>query len=212
MFVMWIGSERYGKYHHKMMTLILIFGLFLLSTETAKMTSNSCSAVLSIYCFLLSLFLVNGQLAEKLSSQNPCVSKATCHDCIQTKSCAWCLQPQADYGDLPRCFQPSYGVGDSRCPEEYTYNPDNEMIPLLNMELTRRVSGAAAEGGGAMAGGYSASGYSSSGSSYQASSSSSSHYGSSSSSGSTYGFGAAASGGIVQISPQRVKLKLRISE
>uniref|UniRef100_A0A1B0CHL5 Integrin beta n=2 Tax=Endopterygota TaxID=33392 RepID=A0A1B0CHL5_LUTLO len=168
---------------------------------------------MGIYCILLAVAVANGQLAEKLTSQNPCVSKTTCHECIQTKSCAWCLQPQAEYGDLPRCFQPSYGVGDSRCPEEYTYNPDNEMIPLLNMELTRRVSGAAAEGGGgAAASGYSASGYSASGSSYSSMSSSSSHYGSSSSSsGSTYGFGA-ASGGIVQISPQRVKLKLRINE
>lgn len=32
------------------------------------------------------------QQAEKLV-QNPCVTKTTCHECIQTPTCAWCFQP-----------------------------------------------------------------------------------------------------------------------
>jgi Integrin plexin domain len=33
---------------------------------------------------------------EKLVVQNPCVSKQTCGECIQTPSCAWCSQPVKD--------------------------------------------------------------------------------------------------------------------
>ena len=29
-------------------------------------------------------------------SQNPCLSKPTCHDCLRTPTCAWCRQ--LDYG------------------------------------------------------------------------------------------------------------------
>ena len=27
---------------------------------------------------------------DRLTGMNPCISKQTCHDCIQTPSCAWC--------------------------------------------------------------------------------------------------------------------------
>ena len=30
---------------------------------------------------------------ERLTGMNPCLSKQTCHECIQTPSCAWCAMP-----------------------------------------------------------------------------------------------------------------------
>lgn len=161
---------------------------------------------------LLHVAAAAGPKAEKFTSQNPCGNKASCSECIQTKTCAWCLQPQNDFGDNPRCFQPSYDSS-STCPEEFTYNPDSQLTQLINKELTRRkrLDGAAYEGGmegeGAAAGGYSAQG-SSSRSSY----SSSSYQSSSSSGGSSSSVSWSSAGEIVQIKPQRVNLKLRISE
>lgn len=138
--------------------------------------------------------------SDKITHQNPCVSKTTCHDCIQTQNCAWCLQP--DFGDRPRCFQPDLKTNFG-CPEEYTFNPDNEQTFIDQRSLTR---GGSMSAGGSMVSGGSMSGGSSGGSSMSES-------GSMSAGGSSSGSGSSsASGSIVQISPQRVGLKLRISE
>lgn len=182
-------------------------------------------------CAVLLLVLVlsntaKSQFPEKLL-QNPCVSKTTCRDCIQTKSCAWCMQPE--FGDKPRCFQPSLSSFTGGCPEEYTWNPDHEERLIIREELTRAGSAAIGGGGGAAIGG--GGGAAISGGSYQATSSrdsygresfSSSSYsktsekqasksGYSSSSSTQYG-SFSSSGKIVQIYPQRVGLKLRISK
>ena len=144
-----------------------------------------------------------GQYADKLSAeQNPCVSKTTCRDCIQTKSCAWCLEP--DFGDRPRCFQPSLASITGSCPEQFTWNPDHEERILIREELTR--AGSAAGGQSISGSSYSASGSSSSSGSYSGSAS----FGGSSK-GSAHG-SASSSGKIVQIYPQRVGLKLRIKK
>ncbi|XP_050330333.1 integrin beta-PS-like isoform X1 [Bactrocera neohumeralis] len=146
-----------------------------------------------------SIFSVEAQLAGKLI-QDPCVNKASCHDCIQTQNCAWCMEP--DFIDLPRCFKNSL---QNYCKEEYTWNPFTEQKFTINRELTRGGNASAAAGYGYGYGGsYEAS------SSYSSSSSSSSYAG-------AYGGAAAAgasasSGEIVQISPQRVSLKLRINQ
>ena len=137
---------------------------------------------------------------KTVSFQNPCVSKATCSACIQTQKCAWCMQP--DFGDRPRCFQPDLKP-QTPCPEEFVINPDNEQIMIRDYALSRgekelsgggRVSGGSISeqesGFGSMSGGSSASG------------------GSSMSGGAS----GAGSGSVVQISPQHVHLKLRISE
>lgn len=148
--------------------------------------------------------LASGQFSDKLSAaQNPCVSKTTCRDCIQTKSCAWCLEPE--FGDRPRCFQPSLASITGSCPEQYTWNPDHEERILLREELTR--AGKSAGGGVHVSGSeYSASSSSSSSSSYSGSATfGGSSRGSSQSS-------ASSSGKIVQVYPQRVGLKLRISK
>lgn len=178
-----------------------------------KMNLYTCAVLLLV---LVLSNTVQSQFPEKLL-QNPCVSKTTCRDCIQTKSCAWCMQPE--FGDKPRCFQPSLSSFTGGCPEEYTWNPDHEERLIIHKELTR-ASGSGRIGGGAAV----------SGGSYEASSSRES-YGSSSYSGSSYSktsefsgshsskgvktstnYGSySESGKIVQIYPQRVGLKLRIS-
>lgn len=135
-----------------------------------------------------------------------------------------------DYGDLPRCFlhTPNKEV----CPEEFQWMPGTSERILINKDLTKAISsgGAAWSGGGqfigqegsvhqsgSSSGSYSASSSSSSfGSSSISGSSSSSGFSASAGSQSAYGsaaMGASAAGGeIVQIKPQRVGLKLRISK
>lgn len=149
------------------------------------------SKVLVLVCLAS---LGSTQVAEKLTGQNPCSAKPTCSECIQTKSCAWCFEPNYA-GD--RCFQPSLVPFNARCPEQFTYDPDNYVFNKDSRELTRVRGGAGmAKGGASM----------SSSSSGSVSSSSS---GSSSMSGSASG---AADAQIVQISPQKIDLHLRINE
>lgn len=156
----------------------------------------------------LHLVVAVGPKAEKFTSQNPCAAKVSCSDCIQTKTCAWCLQPRADFGDSARCFQPSYD-SPSVCPEEFIYNPDSQMTPVTNKELSRskRMDFFAGAGAGEGIAGGSAAGHSQSSSGSYSSSSYSSSSGHSSSSMSWR-----SEEEIVQIKPQRVNLKLRISE
>lgn len=168
----------------------------------------------------LAITLNLAQSASYESSPSSCASKLTCHECIQAKSCSWCLQP--DYGDKPRCFQPSHDKSINNCSEEYTWDPDNEQRLVIYEELTRggiSQSGGGGGGGQSMAGGYEASSskgsHYSSGSSYENYSkqtqTSASH--SSRKSGMHTSYGShSESGRIVQIYPQRVNLKLRISE
>lgn len=166
------------------------------------------------------IVFVQSQFAPEKLIQNPCVSKTTCHECIQTKSCAWCKQPE--FGDKPRCFQPSLTALTGSCPEEYTWNPDHEQRLVIARELTRAGS-ASISGGGTRVSGASIS--ESSGHEHSESSRGSysehtrySGHGRSGFEGAyqhnenvEYGQ-VSESGQIVQIYPQRVNLKLRISK
>ncbi|XP_073833072.1 position-specific antigen beta subunit myospheroid isoform X2 [Musca autumnalis] len=153
-------------------------------------------AFIVLSCFILK---AECQLAGKLT-QNPCVNKATCHECIQTLDCAWCSEP--NHGDKPRCF---LEYTNNFCDPQYIQNPKTVQEILWMRELSR--GGSAAAGGQMSAGGSYYANYSSSGSYSE------SHSSSSSSSGSYGAAGSASSAGeIVQISPQRVSLKLRINE
>lgn len=166
---------------------------------------------------LLVITINFAQSASYESSPSSCASKLTCHECIQTKSCSWCLQP--DYGDKPRCFQPSHDKSINNCDEQYRWDPSNEQRLTVFEELTRGAIGQSGGGGQSMAGGsYEASSskgsYHSSGSTYESynreTQSSASH--SSKTSGMHTSYGShSESGRIVQIYPQRVNLKLRIS-
>lgn len=42
---------------------------------------------------LLQSFSCAEEIQQQLIRQNPCVLKQTCHECIQTPTCAWCAQP-----------------------------------------------------------------------------------------------------------------------
>lgn len=66
-----------------------------------------------------------------------CVSQTTCHDCIQTKICSWCMAP--NFGDKPRCFELNPNQSDY-CPEEYVWYPDAEEIILIGEPLTRNAA------------------------------------------------------------------------
>lgn len=138
---------------------------------------------------------------KTISFQNPCVSKTSCSACIQTQKCAWCMQPE--FGDRPRCFQPDLKPS-TPCPEEFVINPDNEQIMIRDYALSR--GGKALSGGGGMV----------SGGTYEEENSGSSSMsgGSSASGGSSMSGGSSGSGSgnVIQISPQHVHLKLRISE
>lgn len=146
--------------------------------------------------------LATSQLLDPNALQNPCISRNTCRECIQTKGCAWCLQPPSEQNsnEQPRCFQPSLSDRD-RCPEEFTWNPDNEVRVELERALSRS-SAAGISGGGYEQGAYYEEGFSGSSSFHG------SHHEEHGASGS---YGASGHGHIVQISPQRMNLKLRIS-
>lgn len=117
-------------------------------------------------------------------TMNPCTSKTTCSQCIQTQKCAWCMQE--NFGDRPRCFQPDFKVGVA-CDEAFTINPDNEQSFEKDNPLSR--------------GGFAIGGNQEEGEEYSQASMASG--------GSGY---ASASGSVTQIRPQHVNLKLRISE
>ncbi|KAL0268505.1 UNVERIFIED_CONTAM: hypothetical protein PYX00_010424 [Menopon gallinae] len=91
----------------------------------------------SLLLFLIVLLAtVSCQVAEKLTSQNPCVTKQTCHECIQTPTCAWCAQ--RDFNDTKRCFQPNVNtVINLQCDEAYVVNPDNVFSLLEGRQLKK---------------------------------------------------------------------------
>ncbi|CAH0754478.1 unnamed protein product [Bemisia tabaci] len=77
-----------------------------------------------------------GQLPEKLVSQNPCIVKQTCSECIQTPTCAWCAEP--NFSDQKRCFQPNINTDLLlKCDEAFVVNPDNVYSILEMRELSR---------------------------------------------------------------------------
>ena len=160
-------------------------------------------SILLLASVLLSTFIViNSQNLEKpvALTQNPCTSKTTCSSCIQTQKCAWCMQPE--FGERPRCFQPDLRPA-TLCPEEFVVNPDNEAILYRALALSR--AGYELTGGGMASGGsFEGEGHGSSSMSGSVSTS-----GGGSASGGASG---SASGGVVQVSPQHVGLRLRVSE
>lgn len=47
----------------------------------------------ALLLFILLVPLVQAQGEKKHISQDPCAPKTTCHECIQTPTCAWCSEP-----------------------------------------------------------------------------------------------------------------------
>ncbi|CAG9864043.1 unnamed protein product [Phyllotreta striolata] len=152
-------------------------------------------------CLLFSILstIVIAQIAQRLSSPNPCTSKGKCYECIQTPGCAWCYDP--NFGDGPRCFSPSLVYQQQKkCPEEFVNNPDNILSYLANAELTKARKGGFEGGGAAVTGAEGSYNYSES------------WWASGSEHGQSHGGAAGAAAGgrnIVQVKPQRLNLKLR---
>ncbi|KAI8035233.1 integrin beta-PS isoform X2 [Drosophila gunungcola] len=172
--------------------------------------SRRCPLALLLVVLLAAIAgQTDGQKAANLNSNQPaCGGKDKCSSCIQTESCAWCMQP--GFKGQSRCFQ----ANSNQCPEEFVYNPRTDVQILLNKNLTLASTGYAAGGGAAgYGGGAQISGGSSSFYQESSSSSSSSSSSMSGSYGSQYSAGmSASSADIVQIMPQSVKLQLRVNE
>ncbi|XP_058794533.1 integrin beta-PS [Phymastichus coffea] len=78
---------------------------------------------------------VNSSTSSKPVGSNACISKQTCHDCIQTPSCAWCSA--SNFQDK-RCFLPHVNVKvTADCPANYTFNPGNDYTLIRYKELTK---------------------------------------------------------------------------
>lgn len=177
-----------------------------LNRPAVTFVSNSIIVAILLHCLIITTVSIAGQ---QLPNANPttatsptviasssCVSKTTCGECLRTRGCAWCSQP--NFGDKPRCFAAA-AAASVRC--DAVVNPYNEMLLIENRKLTKESGG----DGASVAGGY-AEGSSSTFEHHSASSSSG--YSQSSSGHSSSGY----SKSVVQISPQRVNLKLRISK
>ncbi|XP_006623005.1 integrin beta-PS [Apis dorsata] len=134
---------------------------------------------------------------ERLTGMNPCISKQTCHECIQTPHCAWCAAPKFSE---KRCFLPNINTKIfATCPAEYTWNPDNVFSMIRHRNLTK--------------GGYASGGANS----YEYSYINSSTYGSQSYKETSNSNNNNNNSGnkrqeAIQIWPQEVNLKLRINE
>ncbi|KPI91428.1 Integrin beta-PS [Papilio xuthus] len=156
------------------------------------MHKQRSSVVFVWVCLLASCW---AQRAEQLLAQNSCSSKTICSDCIRTAFCAWCFAPEFNG---PRCFNPAVEGGTGGCDEAYIFNPDNQrtLDPMFNKELTR----ARGRIGAGMESSFYEESYSSSSTSMKGGS------------GYMAGGGAAFGENLVQIKPQRVNMKLRMTQ
>lgn len=108
------------------------------------MSPSYIVALVVLLCVVSSYQQKQIPVPEKLVNQNPCVSKQTCSECIQTSTCAWCAQP--DYGNgtsTKRCFQPNRNskTGKLQCRSEYIINPDNVYTILQSRQLSKAREG-----------------------------------------------------------------------
>uniref|UniRef100_A0A182MPP2 Integrin beta subunit VWA domain-containing protein n=1 Tax=Anopheles culicifacies TaxID=139723 RepID=A0A182MPP2_9DIPT len=154
--------------------------------------SRSPGGTTRIVLAVIAAAIIADHAAGQLSTyQLTCPGKTTCSQCIQTTNCRWCTMPNFTN---PRC----HGQIEKYCPEEYTVDPSNTFQLIQGRELTKP-SWRVQEGQSERESYYSSS-------HYQSSSSSSFHQSSSAHESES------AAGSIVQISPQRVSLKLRLNE
>ncbi|KAF2902040.1 hypothetical protein ILUMI_04139 [Ignelater luminosus] len=156
--------------------------------------------LVQIFLWIVCLYI--SQLkADTYLNKNRCISKTRCDECIQTPSCAWCYEPAETFGDHPRCYQPAGGKQlHKQCAPEYEYFPNN----FFNVTIKKRLTSeglAVGGGGGGFAGGAAGAAWGAGGAAAS---------GSASASGGS--FSQSSSAEMVQITPQRVHLKLRARE
>lgn len=205
--------------------LFLFFRVYLSCASKSSelnMTIESISRHHTYWCALVLLVIISANLVQSVfveSLQRPCNGKKTCHECIQTKGCAWCAQP--DFGE--RCFQNNTSPLTGSCAEPFIFSPINEQqikkaLVLTSLRNGSRVNESHGGGGQYEEGQYqvnSNKGYHSRSGFEQESSRQTGHIGVSDShfqtSQSVSYESYEESGKIVQIFPQRIGLKLRIS-
>ena len=108
--------------------------------------SSQLTMLLAAIVLLSSSCLVTAaQSGGPVLGQNPCVSKQSCSQCLQTPTCAWCSQPgysATDGSVLPRCNQEEFYLLSSRvqCSLDHLVNPNNIYHILQNTELRRSSS------------------------------------------------------------------------
>ncbi|XP_021913854.1 integrin beta-PS isoform X1 [Zootermopsis nevadensis] len=95
----------------------------------------------ALFLFILLVPLVQAQGEKKHISQDPCAPKTTCHECIQTPTCAWCSEPwdmtDRQYLERKRCFLPSINVDQHfQCSAAFIVNPSNNYTLLQYNALT----------------------------------------------------------------------------
>lgn len=82
---------------------------------------------------VLILVLTLSTTSNSEPNVNVCGSKSSCHECIQTKNCAWCMDPEFSES---RCFEPGVSSLTKGCPENYTWNPKSNHHVTLQKALT----------------------------------------------------------------------------
>jgi len=104
----------------------------------------------AVFLLVLLVPLVLAQVDKKHVSQDPCAPKTTCHECIQTPTCAWCSESwnmtDRQYLERKRCFLPSVTVDQQfQCNAAFIVNPSNNYTllqyrALTNASVTRQTS------------------------------------------------------------------------
>ncbi|XP_037089546.1 integrin beta-PS-like [Pollicipes pollicipes] len=135
------------------------------------------------------LTMTSGQDATKVLQENPCLSKQTCGECMQSPTCAWCAQAHFVTGDnttASRCNRErNFRSGALSCDERLLKTWANQVTVPRDEPLSSEHEGDAGAGssGGASGG-----------------------------SGDSFGCSSGGSFDAIQIAPQHVRMSLRVGE
>lgn len=68
------------------------------------------------------LIVVCGVISAQVNEStviDPCTSRATCRECMQTRTCVWCAEPNRGPS---RCYEPSLSFNNQNCDPDYVLN------------------------------------------------------------------------------------------
>ncbi|XP_033214919.1 integrin beta-PS-like [Belonocnema kinseyi] len=71
--------------------------------------------------------------ANSPGGTNNCISRQTCHECIQTEFCGWCMKPDLNE---PRCFYAPGTDVSKFCSKQDVFYPDNEFSIVQSQSLS----------------------------------------------------------------------------
>ncbi|KAF5292608.1 hypothetical protein FQA39_LY13941 [Lamprigera yunnana] len=106
--------------------------MFSLFSRMAFTEVHLMKIVCLIFIFILS---VNG---EVILGHNPCTKKTNCQDCIRTPSCAWCYDPSPEFDPHPRCYQPAGQQPHKKCSKDFEYFPSNYFHIISQKPLSKK--------------------------------------------------------------------------